>query len=350
MRDALDLLERERRLAGELARPGQRGVEQLVVGHDAVDEPELVRLLGGDRVAGRVHLQRLGRADEPREPLRAAEAGDDPEVDLGLPERGGERGEPDVAGHRQLAAAAEREAVDGGDRHRPRALHRAQQRVHRGRSAPGRPPRPSAVNDLMSAPAQNSAGFGEARMTAPTLPSTSRQACSSASITAGESELAGGLSSHRTATSSPRRSSLTGRGLVARLGLRVRVEALAALRRRGGPGRPAGAAGAAARSARPTRPRRRSSAASTSSSPRKSARANGPGTMPVPIIRPRSISRTPAMPSSSTRQASTSALSVKRSAIALVELRLLSGAHRTPSRSWRRGRRARSRSSMPLWT
>src|SRR4051794_12711182 len=37
--------------------------------------------------------------------------------------------------------------------------------------------------------------------------------------------------------------------------------------------------------------------------------------MPVPIISPRSMSRTPAMPSSRTRQASTSALSWKRSAI-----------------------------------
>src|SRR4051794_15704217 len=37
--------------------------------------------------------------------------------------------------------------------------------------------------------------------------------------------------------------------------------------------------------------------------------------MPVPIISPRSISRMPAMPSSRTRHASTSALSVKRSAM-----------------------------------
>src|SRR5215218_300065 len=66
------------------------------------------------------------------------------------------------------------------------------------------------VNALMSAPAQNSAGFGEATITALTLPSTSRHAASSASITCGESEFAGGLSSHSTATSSPRRSSLTG--------------------------------------------------------------------------------------------------------------------------------------------
>ena len=65
------------------------------------------------------------------------------------------------------------------------------------------------VNARMSAPAQNSAGFGEATIIARAEPSTSPQARSSASITVGESELAGGLSSHRIATS-PRRSSLTG--------------------------------------------------------------------------------------------------------------------------------------------
>src|SRR4051794_12179973 len=47
--------------------------------------------------------------------------------------------------------------------------------------------------------------------------------------------------------------------------------------------------------------------------------------MPVPIISPRSMSRTPAMPSSSTRQASTSALSWKRSAIRSSICALVSG-------------------------
>ena len=78
------------------------------------------------------------------------------------------------------------------------------------RSSSSLPPASSIwVNALMSAPAQNSAGFGEAMMIALTSSSTSRQAASSASITWGESEFAGGLSSHSTATSSPRRSSLT---------------------------------------------------------------------------------------------------------------------------------------------
>ena len=101
-----DLGQRQRRRLGELARPRQRGVEQLVVGDRAVDEPELVGLLGADRVADQVHLQGLVLADQPRQALRAAEAGDDPQLDLGLAEDRRLRGDPDVAGHRQLAAAA----------------------------------------------------------------------------------------------------------------------------------------------------------------------------------------------------------------------------------------------------
>src|SRR3982750_816352 len=57
----------------------------------------------------------------------------------------------------------------------------------------------------------------------------------------------------------------------------------------------------------------RSSAASTSSRPCASARANGPGRMPAPAIMPMSMSLIPAMPSSSTRQDSTSAFRPKRS-------------------------------------
>ena len=58
--DPLDLLDRQRRLAGELARPGQRRVEQLVVGHDPCGQPVLEGLDGPDRLAGQVELQRLG--------------------------------------------------------------------------------------------------------------------------------------------------------------------------------------------------------------------------------------------------------------------------------------------------
>jgi hypothetical protein len=62
----------------------------------------------------------------------------------------------------------------------------------------------------MSAPAQNSAGFGEATIIARTSPPwMASQAFCKPSITCGASELAGGLSSQRIAVS-PRVSSLTG--------------------------------------------------------------------------------------------------------------------------------------------
>ena len=51
--------------------------------------------------------------------LRAAAAGDDAEQDLGLAEHGLSPSDAVVAGERQLAAAAEGVAADGGD-HEPR--------------------------------------------------------------------------------------------------------------------------------------------------------------------------------------------------------------------------------------
>src|SRR3954470_2915442 len=84
--DVLDLLDGERRLLGELARPRQRRVEQLVVDDDAVDQAELERLLGADRIADQVQLERLVGADEARQTLRPSEARDDPQLDLRLAE------------------------------------------------------------------------------------------------------------------------------------------------------------------------------------------------------------------------------------------------------------------------
>ena len=47
--------------------------------------------------------------------LRAAAAGNDPQIDFRLAEARGFRCDDDVAAHRQLAAAAESEAADRGD-------------------------------------------------------------------------------------------------------------------------------------------------------------------------------------------------------------------------------------------
>src|SRR5204863_3646770 len=76
---ALDRLDRERRLTGELARPRHRDVVQLVVGDDARREADLEGLRGGDRVAGEVELEGAGGPDEAWQALRAAEPGHDAE-------------------------------------------------------------------------------------------------------------------------------------------------------------------------------------------------------------------------------------------------------------------------------
>ena len=54
-------------------------------------------------------------AHQARQPLRPAVAGDEAELDLGLAELGVLAGQAHGAGQRQLAASAEREAVDAGD-------------------------------------------------------------------------------------------------------------------------------------------------------------------------------------------------------------------------------------------
>src|SRR5207237_3741839 len=64
-----------------------------------------------------------------RQALRAAPAGDDPKVDLGLAELRGTRRVAQVARERELAAAAEREPVDRGDRRLPHRLEEPCARV-----------------------------------------------------------------------------------------------------------------------------------------------------------------------------------------------------------------------------
>ena len=58
-------------------------------------------------------------ADRPGQPLGAAGAGHHPDPDLRLAELGVVAGDDQVAGHRQLAAAAEGEAADRGDEREP---------------------------------------------------------------------------------------------------------------------------------------------------------------------------------------------------------------------------------------
>src|SRR5690606_5867750 len=87
---AVDGLERQRYGDGPVRHDGTcqaaRRLEQRVGFDDAVDEPDAVRLVRVDHVAGQDHLERTAAAYQPLEPDRAAVAGDDAELDLGQAE------------------------------------------------------------------------------------------------------------------------------------------------------------------------------------------------------------------------------------------------------------------------
>ena len=182
-----------------------------MVGDDLVGQAELVRLVGEDRVAGEVHLERLARPDQPRQPLGAAEAGDDPEVDLGLAEERRLGGDAHVAGHRQLAAAAVGDRVDRGDRHR-RATARTPRSSPCARveqlAAAGLVQRRERL-DVGAGAEQHRVGRGDDERADARRPRPAPTPSASASMTSGDSELAGGLFSQAIATS-PRVSSCTG--------------------------------------------------------------------------------------------------------------------------------------------
>src|SRR6266540_6308003 len=111
----LGVAERDRRLLRDLAGEGLRGGHQLRDGHDALHQADAERFRGRHAHPGQDHLERLAAPHEAGESLRAAAARNDREVDLGQPELRILRGDPDVAGQRELEPAAQREAADGGD-------------------------------------------------------------------------------------------------------------------------------------------------------------------------------------------------------------------------------------------
>ena len=74
-----------------------------------------MRLLRRDHFAGEHELHRDPFAHEPRQTLRAAVAGNNPQLHFGLAELGGFAGQAEGAGHSDLASAAERESIDAGD-------------------------------------------------------------------------------------------------------------------------------------------------------------------------------------------------------------------------------------------
>ena len=87
--------------------------QQLGLGHHVVHQAQAQGLVGLHHVSGQQQLNGFALANELGQPLRAAVAGYQAQVHLGLAEAGVVRGHAHVAGHGQLAAAAQRKAVHG---------------------------------------------------------------------------------------------------------------------------------------------------------------------------------------------------------------------------------------------
>src|SRR3954471_4182288 len=168
------------------------------------------------------------------------------------------------------------------------------------------------VNSLMSAPAENVKMFDEANTSTRSLPSTSCHSDASSSITCGESGFAGGRLSQQMPTSPRVSSAIVSRPPWSPSGCGQGKKPWPGFL----PSRPCATSRRSNSGGAKFSPHSccaRSRAASTSSSPCSSARVNGPGRMPAPIIIPVSMSLSDAMPSSSTRHDSTIVLRPSRS-------------------------------------
>ena len=105
----------EGRIGGDLVGEGFGAGHEFGGGVNFVDEADAEGFLCRDDFAGEQQLERGAAAGEAGEALGAAVAGHQAELDFGLAEAGGVRGEAEGAGHGEFAAAAEGEAVDAGE-------------------------------------------------------------------------------------------------------------------------------------------------------------------------------------------------------------------------------------------
>src|SRR6266545_4761607 len=106
----------------DVRRESSGGREQLVVRHDAVDEPEGEGLVGGDEVSGEAHLLCPAEPDRLGEEHAHPAAGSHAHTGVGVTEAGAVRRNQEVAAKRELEPSGDGGAVDRTDdglRHRP---------------------------------------------------------------------------------------------------------------------------------------------------------------------------------------------------------------------------------------
>src|ERR1700686_2147221 len=90
-------------------------VNQAGCGNDFVDEADAIGFLGRDRFASEDQLQRPTLSHQTRQTLRSATAGQQAQLDFGLPKSGMFRRDPHCASHCRLATTAERKTIDRRD-------------------------------------------------------------------------------------------------------------------------------------------------------------------------------------------------------------------------------------------
>src|SRR5581483_12077478 len=94
---------------------------------------ERLRLRRAYKIAGADHVERRLGADEPRQALRAARAGNDPELHLRQAHLRRRQRHAVMAAERHFEAAAERGAVDRGDGGLARGLEAGDYEIEVGR-------------------------------------------------------------------------------------------------------------------------------------------------------------------------------------------------------------------------
>ena len=104
------------RIGGDARGERERFRHQALGGDDARHQAARQRFRRAQGVAGERHFGRLRHADDARQQPGAAVARDQPDLDEALRERRVLRRDADVAHAREVAAGADRRAVDGGDR------------------------------------------------------------------------------------------------------------------------------------------------------------------------------------------------------------------------------------------
>src|ERR1700676_173616 len=108
-------LHSDRRVGRDLLQNRLGTVNQAGCRNDFVDEVDAIGFLCRDRFAGEDQLQRSTLSHQTRQTLRSATAGQQPQLDFGLPKSGMFRRDPHCASHCRLATAAERKTIDRRD-------------------------------------------------------------------------------------------------------------------------------------------------------------------------------------------------------------------------------------------